>query len=116
MDLLLSLAFSTHLGLTGDYNEIHPHLRYEDHKYIAGVYYNSEQNISFYAGKMYELGELDIEIGLVTGYSAIGEIAPMLRFTYDVTDEHKLYAAPVKENINNNTTVGLVFGYEFKLR
>lgn len=116
MDLLLSLAFSTHLGLNGDYNEIHPHLRFEDKQYIAGMYYNSEQYVSFYAGKVYEIGTVDIELGLVTGYSAIGVISPMARITYSVDDSHQLFIAPVVEKFNNDTNIGLVLGYEFKIK
>lgn len=116
MDLLLSLAFSTHLGLSGDYNEIHPHLRYNNDNYIAGVYYNSEQHVSFYAGRTFDLGTVDVELGVVTGYSAIGDIAPMARIVYGVSDSHQLYAAPVAEKFNNDTSLGLLIGYEFKIR
>lgn len=116
MDILLSLAFSAHLGLNGEYNEIHPHVRFEDKQYIGGVYYNSEENLSLYVGRLYDFGKIDLEMGLVTGYSAIGDLAPMARITYSMSDRHSVYASPVVEKFNNDTSVGLVVGYEFKLK
>ena len=50
MDLIWALAVSTHLGLAGDYNEVHPHVRFIEDGAIAGAYYNSVERISFYTG------------------------------------------------------------------
>ena len=41
--LSLMLAISMHVGLTGDYNNIHPHARCQQDSLISGVYYNSEE-------------------------------------------------------------------------
>lgn len=101
----LALAFSLHLGLEGDYNEIHPHIRYNEQNYIAGVYYNSESNISTYAGKRWEYNNFGLEAGAVTGYSG-GNILPYGRATYK-----NFYVTPALEGDN---TVGAVIGYEFK--
>ena len=49
--LSLLLAVSTHLGLEGDYNNIHPHARCTIDNWIAGAYHNSEENVSYYVGK-----------------------------------------------------------------
>lgn len=116
MDIILSIALSTHLGLSGEYNEIHPHIRFEDKHYIGGAYYNSEQHLSLYVGRTYDFGNIDLEIGLVTGYSAIGDLAPMARITYSMSDQHSVYASPVIEKFNSDTNVGLVLGYEFKIK
>lgn len=116
MDILLSLAFSTHLGLTGTYNEIHPHVRLQEDNYIVGVYYNSEKTASFYVGKTYDFGKLDLEIGVVTGYSAIGDIAPMARATYVLSEDHKFYVSPVAEKQNRDYNYGVVVGLEFTLK
>ena len=101
----LALAFSLHLGLEGDYNEIHPHIRYNEQNYIAGAYYNSESNISFYAGKRWEHNRFGFEAGAVTGYSG-GDVLPYGRVTYN-----NLFISPAIEKPDN---VGLVVGYEFK--
>ena len=67
----LFLAVSMHLGLEGDYNQVHPHARCTVDNNIAGVFYNSEDNISAYIGKQFELDEYwNIELGLVTGYDS----------------------------------------------
>ena len=42
------LTLSLHLGMSGDFNEINPHIRCEVANSSFGMYYNSERNISFY--------------------------------------------------------------------
>jgi len=101
----LALAFSLHLGLQGDYNSIHPHIRYNEQNYIAGAYYNSESRVSFYAGHRWEYNDFGLEAGAVTGYSG-GDLLPYGRATYK-----NFYVAPALEG---DDTVGAVIGYEFK--
>ena len=105
--LSLLLALSLHIGLEGDYNSIHPHVRCDISNTIAGVYYNSEKNISLYAGKKILIYNAELEIGLVTGYSG-AKIAPMLRIK-----KGNWFISPAYETKGNN--VGIVFGYEFRL-
>ena len=99
-----ALALSLHLGLEGNYNGVHPHIRYNEQNYIAGVYYNSERNISTYLGKRWEYNTVGIEAGAVIGYTN-ANILPYVRITYN-----DWFMAPGVEPDN----VGLVVGYEFK--
>ena len=101
--LSLLVAFSMHIGLEGDYNNIHPHARCTVDNTIAGVYYNSESKVSVYIG--HKFGNL--EVGLVTGYSSY-DIAPMIRYTKDEWFVASAYETP--------DTLGLTIGYEFKIR
>ena len=101
----LALGISLHLGLANDYNEIHPHVRYNNQNYIAGVYYNSESNVSTYVGRRWEKGKFGVEAGVVTGYSG-GNVLPYGRATYE-----NFFVAPA---IEGGDTVGTVIGYEFK--
>ena len=73
------LAFSLHLtSVVADFNFIHPHRRCETEKeLITGVYYNSNRDLSFYLGKVKEVGKWDIDYGVVTGYNKF--LVPMLR-------------------------------------
>ena len=104
----LLIALSLHIGLEGDYNNIHPHVRCDiNNNTIAGAYYNSEENISFYVGKKIPIYNVELEVGLVTGYSG-ADIAPMLR-----VKRGNWFMSPTYETTSNN--VGFVFGYEFKL-
>ena len=106
--LSLLLALSLHMGLEGNYNNIHPHVRCDiNNNTIAGAYYNSEENISFYVGKKIPMYNIELEVGLVTGYSG-ADIVPMLR-----VKKGNWFLSPAYEITSNN--VGLVFGYEFKL-
>jgi hypothetical protein len=67
----LFLALSMHVGLEADYNNVHPHARCTVDDNIAGVYYNSEDRVSAYMGRQFELDEhRKIELGLVTGYKS----------------------------------------------
>ena len=104
MNTCLSLLFaaSLHLGLEGNYNSYHPHIKCQKDTLISGIYYNSEDKISSYIGFEYN----GFELGLVTGYSH-SDIVPMLRY------KHKnWFIAPALETNGNK---GLVIGLEFKL-
>tara|TARA_R110000822_G_scaffold100807_3_gene226744 strand:+ start:5176 stop:5496 length:321 start_codon:yes stop_codon:yes gene_type:complete len=100
--ITISLALSLHLGSSNNYNETHPHIRYNNNNTIAGMYYNSESRISTYVGKRYESGEIGFEIGAVTGYD-YAAIVPYARATYK-----NLFIAPLIETDN----VGAVIGFE----
>ena len=91
------VALSLHIGLENNYNSIHPQTNN-----IYGVYYNSEYDLSLFAGKKYK----NIEYGLVTGYSG-GKILPMIRYKKD-----NFFIAPAYEISGN---YGMVFGLEFEL-
>ena len=104
--LSLLLALSLHIGLEGNYNNVHPHARCDLDNTITGAYYNSEENVSFYLGKKYLIDSAELEVGLVTGYSG-ADIAPMIRIKQD-----NWFLAPAYETSGN---VGIVFGYEFQL-
>lgn len=102
----LALGISMHLGLEGDYNELHPHVRWNNwNDYIAGAYYNSESAVSVYFGHRWEQNKLGLEVAIVSGYS-YDDVIPYARVTYD-----NWYIAPALEG----DTQGVVFGYEFKL-
>ena len=101
----ISLALTLHLGFEGDYNGVHPQIRYNEQNYIAGVYYNSESRVSFYAGKRWEHNRFGLEAGAVTGYPQ-ADVMPFVRGTYD-----NFFVAPAVEG---DDTVGVVFGYEIK--
>jgi len=102
LEILASIALSLHLGMEGDYNSIHPHVRLQEQNYIAGAYYNSERNISPYVGYFFEHNEFKIELGAVGNYS--GEhILPYVRANYK-----QFFITPGIEKNN----IGIVIGIE----
>ena len=104
----LFLAISMHVGLEADYNRVHPHARCTVDNNIAGVFYNSEDSISTYIGKQFELDEYwNLELGLVTGYDA-GTIMPMVRYKVG-----SLYLMPAYEDYRGDKNYGVVLGWEF---
>jgi hypothetical protein len=112
MDILLGLALSQHLNMQGDYNSIHPHIRLEQNSFIGGAYYNSEERISPYIGLRYEFLDNGIELGVAGGYPALGTVVPYGRYTYDLNDSIRLFAAPGGEKVEGETKYGIVVGIE----
>ena len=101
--IALSLAISMHLGLENDYNNIHPHARCSIDNTIAGVYYNSEDNISTYIGMKYD----NIELGIVTGYES-NDVLPMIRYV-----NNGLFISPAYEtNGNYGVVIGIELGFK----
>ena len=115
MDIIWALALSTHLGMQGDYNEVHPHVRLEDNGYIAGAYYNSMERMSLYAGHRFESGNAGLELALVTGYNEFGAIAPYVRGTYNI-GKMRMFIAPAGEKWYGETNIGAVIGIVFKIK
>ncbi len=100
--LSLMMALSMHVGLENNYNYLHPHARCQVDSLISGVYYNSEDNVSFYTG----LEHNGFEVGLVTGYTN-NKIIPMIRYK-----KNNLFISPALEKDDNYC---IVIGLEFKI-
>lgn len=110
MTLALCVAISTHIALPGNWNEVHPCIRYQNDMFIAGAYLNSEDTVSTYVGLAFERDKLFLEIGAVTGYSG-ATVAPMLRVGYEPLPGVRLFAAPGYAD----EKFGLVLGTEFSI-
>ena len=117
MDIILALATTLHLGLAGDYNEVHPSIQLRaDNGLIAGLYHNSEDTLSVYTGYRSEWEKFFLELGVVAGYEH-ADIMPYGRVGYDFTDNLSVFAAPAFEVDNNDElTIGAVIGIEFSFR
>lgn len=117
MDFIWALATSLHLGLEGDYNSIHPHVRFIEDSAVAGAYYNSEERISFYGGYRFEpVDSFGIELGLVNGYPALGGVIPYARGTYDFNENTRVFVAPGGEVRNDKLDIGAVIGIEYRFK
>ena len=117
------LTLSLHLGMTGEFNEINPHIRCDVDNYSTGMYYNSEKNISFYVSRTLSIRESEIEMGLTTGYRD-ANIIPLVRWK-----KNNWFIAPMYANTwyytqySDRPTVwfkgekdyGVLIGYEFKM-
>ena len=120
--LSLLLTLSLHLGMTGEFNEINPHVRCEVANSSFGLYYNSEKNISFYMSQNLRLRDSEIEIGLATGYRD-GNVIPLLRWKKNNWFIAPMYATTWYYTIYSDHTtwfkgekdVGILIGYEFKI-
>lgn len=107
---LIGLAVSAHLNTSIEFNEIHPHGRLECGNYISGVYLNSFEIPSIYAGFEHALyKDLNIEYGIVNGYYGLTEkgIIPFLKFNYGY-----YFVTPT---LNENNDIALTIGIEYFL-
>jgi hypothetical protein len=110
--LEILIAFSMHLSMDGDYNAVHPHARCTVDDTIFGVYYNSLNDLSFYAAKEIKFGyswDQRIELGFVSGYSS-SAVTPIVRYKVE-----NFFISPSYETISGENNYGLVVGFEFKL-
>lgn len=109
MDISWGVALSAHF-LAGEFNPVHPFVRYEDAPFVAGAFLNSESNLSFAAGVSF--GEpCWTEVGLSTGYAA-APVLPFVRFGCQVSEKAHLVAFPAY-NVTTNQ-VGAVFALELR--
>ena len=104
--LTFALGVSLHLGFEKEYNFFHPHVRYQNQSFIAGAYYNSINQVSFYAGKEYKYNNFGLEVAVVSGYSKKNpkKLLPYFRATYK-----DYFFVPDVEGDS-----GIVLGYEIK--
>ena len=115
--LTLSMGVSVHVGLDNEYNETHPHIRYQNEQFITGVYYNSENKISMYGGYRLEPKQnFGVEFAIVSGYDHFGPAAPFVRGTYDIDSNVRVFVSPVAEKNGDETNAGIVFGVEIKIK
>lgn len=114
--MILGLALSTHLGVTNEYNSIHPHIRFLEGSTISGLYYNSINRLSWYGGINIPTGEnFSFEIGGVTGYTTFDKVSPYIRGIYN-TENLKMFIAPAYErNRTGNIKTGIVIGVEIPI-
>lgn len=110
--LEIILAFSAHF-LPGDWTEQHVGLRYEQDRFVAALFLNSENNPSLALGLFGETELTDSlnvfgEIGGATGYSG-GPVVPFVRGGIEYKDRFRLFVAPA---MNTDGEVGAVVGFE----
>ena len=110
--LELVLAFTGHL-LPGDFNEIHPGIRYERPPLMGAFFMNSEGNPSLALGfyeslRLTEDVLLFAEIGGASGYSG-GDVVPFARAGIELNDTIRLFVAPAA---NLDGDWGAVVGVE----
>jgi hypothetical protein len=114
MDFLLGMALSAHMGLNGEYNELHPHFRLENESFVGGLYYNSMERATFYGGYNHKIDNFFIEGGLATGYDEVSPIVPYARAGFNFKDIN-VFLAPVAEEWNNDINYGAVIGVEYMI-
>ena len=90
--------------MSGDFNSVHPTIAYHQDPFVAGVFYNSESQPSFFVGQIQQLDYLEITAGVVTGYSG-NDILPMLKINHN-----SFFVAPGYANGD----AGVVVGYEWQ--
>ena len=117
------LTLSLHLGMSGDFNEINPHVRCDVANSSFGVYYNSEKDISFYMSQNLRLPKSEVEIGLATGYRD-ASVIPIVRWKknnwfiapmYGRTWYYTEYPDRPTVWTKGEKDAGILIGYEIKI-
>ena len=117
------LTLSLHLGMSGDFNEINPHVRCNVANSSFGVYYNSEKDISFYMSQNLRLPKSEVEIGLATGYRD-ASVIPIVRWKknnwfiapmYGRTWYYTEYPDRPTVWTKGEKDAGILIGYEIKI-
>ena len=103
-NLILSVALSAHLGMSGDFNSVHPTITYKKDNIISGIFYNSESQISLFVAQSREYKNYTIATGIVTGYSS-SAVVPMIKI-----NRGGFFVAPGYANGD----AGVIVGYEFE--
>lgn len=104
---LAGIAVSAHLGISEDLNKSHPQARLKCDSYISGLYLNSYNKPSIYAGfetQILKEHDLSIEYGIVDGYSTYynKDIIPFVRLKYKY-----FFATPLIEH--NGAVIGVEY-------
>jgi len=109
----IALALSLHVNMSGEFNELHPHVRYDDGQTIVGAYLNSQDRISPYVGLKVPTGPVTHELGLVANY----EQAPVLPLYRAVASIGRLplrvFVAPT---LSSDREPAFVLGAEWAVR
>ena len=108
VDVIVSLMFSMHVGLAGNFNNFHPGVTLTDGDKFVGVYRNSYSKPSFYAGFIQEKNNFEIHYGIVTGY--VAPIVPFVAIKKELEKNLKLVVIPSVDVTNKKP--GFVIGLE----
>lgn len=115
MEFLISTIFSLHLGVKDIENTIHPHIGMSNQYIAAGIYHNTNGNVSGYVGRNFKYKDFDILVGGVSGYKLPidSPIAPMLIARYNIDKNFKVIVMPTIDKATKNPA--LVVGLEIVL-
>jgi hypothetical protein len=107
-EVVVALMVSAHIGLSGDFNNIHPSIMIKNNEYVAGVYKNSYYKPSYYGGMIKEYNGFEIQYGAVTGY--VKPLVPFIAVKKELVKDLKLVVIPSFDVTHNNP--GIVLGLE----
>ena len=67
-EIFLSLILTTHIGMSENYNNIHPAFGYKNDQLVAGIFRNSFRRNSVYLGYSKKFQDVELQVGGVSGY------------------------------------------------
>ena len=120
------LALSLHMGVDANYNSVHPQVKCEVGNQNYGVYYNSNNDFSFFVSQNLKLPNSEFEFGLVTGYKG-SRVLPLMRLKWErkrgyvflipiISKNEWITEYPTHTVIHKEEKdIGLLLGYEIKL-
>ena len=107
--LILSVALTSHIGWTGNFNDIHPTIAYEYNSYVVGAFRNSLYRTSLFASKIDRFDSFSVQYGIANNYE--NKVTPMLILRKPVIDHVNFMLVPSYDKTTK--TAAMVLGLEF---
>ena len=109
------------------WNDIHPGIELHHENFVAGYYYNSISDHTFFAGLEFDIApeyfdeKLKIQAGVATGYEYTAPngkdrpFVPFGRITYEFSESAEFFAFPAVTTKNDNSIdeIGIGVGLQF---
>ena len=109
--IVLSMVITSHIGWTGNFNDVHPTIAYERNGYSVGLFRNSLNHTSLFVSKTDKFDGFSVEYGLANNYE--GKVVPMLILRKKLVDNINLMVVPSYNKTTKQpaTVLGVEFRY-----
>ena len=108
--IVLSMVLTSHIGWTGNFNDIHPTISYEYNSYSVGVFRNSLNHNSLFVSKTDNFDGFSIQYGLANNYNK--KTIPMVIFRKPIVNHVNAMFMPSYDPVKGNPTA--VIGLEVR--
>lgn len=109
--IVLSMILTSHIGWTGNFNDVHPTIAYERSGYSVGIFRNSLNHTSLFASKIDKFENFSVQYGLASNYE--GKTIPMLILKKPVMDHVNMMVVPSYDKTTKQPA--MVVGIEFRM-
>lgn len=98
--IVLSMVLTSHIGWTGNFNDIHPSIAYEYNSYSVGLFRNSLNRTSLFVSKTSKFDDVSVQYGLANNYN--GKVIPMIIVKKPIVDHVNAVFMPSYDTAKGN--------------